>query len=75
MYLSLMGTSNILAPVLAIISIPGSDSSPLSSIPFCTMYLNDPYTLPSTSASDEDPRPTKMEMLLFAAETAYQAHS
>ena len=37
------------------------------------MYLDDPWTLPSPRSSDEDPRLIKMEMLLSAAEVAYQA--
>ena len=73
MYPSLMGKFNIAAPIIDIIYTPSSDSSPLSSVPFRTMYLDDPWTLPSLSTSDEDVRTTRIEILLFAAEVAYQA--
>ena len=73
MYMSLMGYFNISAPILTISSTLGSESSLLGSIPFHTMYLEDPWTLPSLSTSDEDPRPTKMEISLSVVEVSYQA--
>ena len=36
------------------------------------MYLEDPWTLPSSSTSDEDPIPTKMEMSLSTMDISYQ---
>ena len=42
MYLSLMGTFNISTPILDISSNSSSDSSPMSSLQFRTMYLDDP---------------------------------
>ena len=39
LYASLIGTFNILVPILDISSTPCSDSSPMSSAPFCTMYV------------------------------------
>ena len=72
MYPSLIGTFNISTPILTIISTPGSDSSHLSLVPFRTMYLDDPWTLPYPSASNEDARPTRMRMPLFVAEVSYQ---
>ena len=47
MYLSLKGYFNIVAPILTISSTLGSDSSSMSSVQFRTMYLEDPWTLPS----------------------------
>ena len=68
-----MGTFNILAPILAISSTPSSDSSPLSLVPFRTMYLDDPWTPASLSTLDEHPRPTRMKVSLSIVETTYQA--
>ena len=36
------------------------------------MYLEDPWTLPSLSTSNKDPRPSKMEISLFIMKVAYQ---
>ena len=73
MYPSLTGNFNISAPIQAISSTPSSDLSPVSSIPFPIMYLDDPWTLPSLSTSDEDAKPTKMRMSLSIVEVVYQA--
>ena len=73
MYPSLMGTFNISAPILTIGSTLGSESSSSSSVPFCTMYLENSWTLPYMRTSDEDPIPTKMEMSLSVVEITYQA--
>ena len=54
MYPSSMGTFNISTPILAISSTPGGGSPPLRLVPFRTMYLDDPWALPSSSNSDED---------------------
>ena len=62
-----------MTPILAISSTPSSDSSPVSSAPFHTMYLDDPWNLPSPSTSDEDAIPTRMEMSFSIVEPAYQA--
>ena len=68
-----MGSFNISAPLLTIGSTLGSESPLSSSVPFQTTYLEDPWTLSSLSTSDEDPRTTKMDMLLSVVEIAYQA--
>ena len=72
MHSSLMGTFNILTPILAIRSNRSSNLSPMSSVPFCTMYLDDPWILPSLSTLDEYARPTRMRILFSIAERAYQ---
>ena len=72
MYLLLMGTFNISAPILAIRSTPSSDSSLVSFVPFRTLYLVDPWTLPSLSTSNEYARTTRIRMLLFVEKVAYQ---
>ena len=36
------------------------------------MYLEDPWTLPSPSTSDEDPRITNMEMSLSTMDISHQ---
>ena len=72
MYLSLMGNFNISTPILMIGSSLGSESSSLSSNPFHISHLEDPWTLPSPSTSNEDPRPTKMDMLLSTTKISYK---
>ena len=72
MYLSLMGTFNIFTPILTIHYIIGSESSSSISIPFCVFQLEDPWTFPSLSTSDEDPRPTKMDMSLSTVAISYK---
>ena len=67
-----MGTFNILAPILAIISTPSSEPSQLSSIPFHPIYLKDPWNIISLRTLDEYAIPNIMEMPLFVAETTYQ---
>ena len=54
MYPSLMGTFNCHAVILMIGSSLGRFLSLLSSVPFHTFHLGDPWTLPSLSASSED---------------------
>ena len=72
MYLSLMGTFSILTPILAISSTPSSDLSPVSSVPFRTMYWDFPWNLPSLITSNEYARPTRMRMSLSVAKFVYQ---
>ena len=72
MYQSLMGTFNISALVLMIGSILGTESSSLSSIAFRIFHSEDPRTFPSPSTSDEDPRPTKMDMSLSTVAISYK---
>ena len=72
MYPSLMGTFNCLAPILMIGSSLGRASSSLSSVPFHISHLEDPWTLPSPSTSDEDPRPVEMDMPLSTTLVAYK---
>ena len=73
MYLSLMGTFNIFAPILIIGSTLGNESSSSIWVPFHTMYLEGPWTRPSLITLDEYPRPTKMDMSFFVVNIAYQA--
>ena len=73
MYLFFMGTFNNSTPILTIGSNLGSESSLLSSIPFCILHLEDPWTIPSPSTLDEDPRPTNMDMLLSTMMIYYQS--
>ena len=73
MYPSLMGSFNIIAPIMMIGSTLGIASSSLSLVPFKTMYLEDSWTLPPLSILNEDTRPTKLEMSLSTMEIAYQA--
>ena len=68
-----MGAFNISTPILDISTSPGSDSSHVSSVPFLTMYLDDPCTLPSPSTSNEHNRTTRMRMLFPIVEIVYQA--
>ena len=49
-------------------------SSSLSSGPFRTLHLEDPWTLPSLCTSSEDSRLTKMNMPLSTTLVAYQAN-
>ena len=65
MYPLLMRTFNISTPILAIISTPSSDSSLVSLVPFRNMYLDGPWTLPSSRTLYDYVRPTRMRMLLF----------
>ena len=73
MYPSLMGSFNILAPILEINTTPSGVTSPLSLLQFCTTYLDDPWNLPSLSTSDEQIIPTRVEMSLSTVEATYQA--
>ena len=73
MYSSFMGTFNCPTPILMIGSNLGSESSSLSSTPCRISHLEDPWTLPSPSTSDEDTIPTKMDMLLSTTTIACQA--
>ena len=67
-----MGSFKFSAPILAIGSTLGSDLPLLSLVPFFTMYLDDPWTLPSPSTSDDISITTKMDMPLYATQVAYQ---
>ena len=73
MYPSLMRYFNIFAPILTIGSILGRKSSSSSSVPFHTMYVDDPWTLSSLRTSDKDPRPNNMEMSLSIVNISDQA--
>ena len=67
-----MGNFYISTPILDIRSAPSGDSSPMSPVPFCTMYLDDPWTLPSLSTLYEDAIPTRTRMSLSISKVAYQ---
>ena len=73
MCLSFMGIFNVYVPILTIGSSLGIVSSLLSSIPFYVLHLEYPWSLTSTSTSDEYPQPTKMDMSLSTMTISYQA--
>ena len=64
MYPSLMGTFSCVTLVIMIGSSLGKDSTSLSSVPFCTSHMEDPWTLPSPSTLSEYSIPAEMDMLL-----------
>ena len=74
MYPSLMGNFNCPTQILTIGSSLGRDSSSLSSVPFRVLHLEGPWTLPSRSTSDGDPRLAETNMSLSTALVDYQAN-
>ena len=73
MYPLLMGNFDISEEILPLISTPSSDSSLVSSVPFHTMYMDDPWTLHSLRTLNEYAIPTMMRMSLSVAKFVYQA--
>jgi hypothetical protein len=72
MYSSLMGTFIFMAPVHHIYAMSNRPMSSMSYVPFCTSYFNDPWTLPSLTASCEGQSHTGMDMPLSVVEMVYQ---
>jgi hypothetical protein len=72
MYSSLMGTFDFVAPIHHIYAMSSRSSSSMRSIPFCTLYFNDPWTLPSLTMSCEGQSHIGMEMPLSVVEITYQ---
>ena len=70
-YPSLMGTFSCFAPILMIGSSLGKASTSLSSIPFRTSHMEDPWTLPSLSTLGEVSIPAKTYMPLLTVMVAY----
>jgi hypothetical protein len=72
MYSSLMGTFDIMEMIAYINSISGENSSSMRSVPFCTSYFNDPWTLPSPTMSYEGHSHIRMAMPFSTVEFVYQ---
>jgi hypothetical protein len=64
MYSSLMGTFDVMAPIHHIYTMSIRYASSKRSVPFHTSYFNDPWTLPSSTASFEVQSHTGMVMPL-----------
>jgi hypothetical protein len=73
MYSSLMGSFDFMAPIHHIHAISSESSSSMRFIPFCTLYFNDPWTLPSPTMSYEGQSHIGMEIPLLAVEVVYQS--
>jgi hypothetical protein len=73
MYSSVMGTFDFVAPIHHIYAMSSRFASSMRSIPFRTSYLNDPWTLPSSTESCEGQSHTGMAMPLSTTKIAYQA--
>ena len=74
MYPSLMGTFSCVAPILMIGSSLGKASTSLSSIPFHTLHMENPWTLSSLSTLSEVSIPVETDMPLSTTMVAYQAN-
>jgi hypothetical protein len=72
MYSSLMGTFDFMAPVHHIYAMSSRSASSMRFVPFRTSYFNDPWTLPSSTASCEGQSHTGMAMPLSTTEIVYQ---
>jgi hypothetical protein len=73
MYSSLMGTFEFMAHVHHIYTMSTRPVSPERSVPFHTSYFNDPWNLPSSTASCKGQSHTRMGMPLSTVEIVYQA--
>jgi hypothetical protein len=73
MYSSLMGTFDFSTPIHHIYAMFGMPASVERSIPFCTSYFSDPWTLPSPILLIEGQSHDGMAMPLSGAEITYQA--
>jgi hypothetical protein len=71
MYSSLMGTFDFLVLIHHIYAMSSTPASVERSIPFCTSYFNDPWTLPSLTLSIEGQSHVGMAMPLSVAEITY----
>jgi hypothetical protein len=72
MYSSLMGTFDFMAPIHHIYAMSSRYASLMRFIPFCTLYFNNHWTLPSLVVSCEGQSHTRMAMPLSEIEIAYQ---
>jgi hypothetical protein len=72
MYSSLLGTFDFTAPRHHIYAMPSRPVLTRRSIPFCTSYFSDSWTLPSLTSSCEGQLHVGMAMPLSIAEIAYQ---
>jgi hypothetical protein len=72
MYSSLLGTFDFMTPSHHIYTMSSRPVSTGRSIPFCTSYFSDPWTLPSPTSSCEGQFHAGMAMPLSTTETVYQ---
>jgi len=72
MYSSIMGTFDFVAPIHHIYAMSSRYALLMRSIPFHTLYFNDPWTLPSLIASCEGQSHNGMDVPLLVAEIAYR---
>jgi hypothetical protein len=72
MYSSLMGTFDFSTPNYHVYSMSSRPVSTGRSIPFCTYYFSDPWTLPSLTSSCEGQSHAGMAMPLLTVEIVYQ---
>jgi hypothetical protein len=70
MYSSVMGTFNFSAPIHHVYSMFSRPVSIGRSIPFCTSYFSDPWTIPSSTSSCEVQSHARMAMPLSVEEIA-----
>jgi hypothetical protein len=73
MYSSLMGIFDFSTSNHHVYAMYSRPSSTKRSIPFCTSYFSDPWTLPSLNSSCEGQSHVGMDMPLSVAEIAYQS--
>jgi hypothetical protein len=73
MYSSLMATFNFSAPTHHVYAMSSTPTSVEKSIPLCTSYFSDPWTLPSPTSSIEGQSHVGMAMPLSTTKIAYQA--
>jgi hypothetical protein len=71
MYSSLMGSFDFMALVHHIHAIYNDSSMSMRFVPFCTSYLNDPWTLPSPTMSYEGQSKIGMEIPLSVEKVMY----
>jgi hypothetical protein len=72
MYSFLMGTFNFMVLIHHIYAMSSRSSSSKRFVPLHTLYFNDPWTLPSSTASGEGKSHIGMAMPLSVAKIAYQ---
>jgi hypothetical protein len=72
MYSSLMGIFNFMALIHHIYAMSNRPVSSKRSVPFCTSYFNDPWTLSSSTTSYEGQLHSRMAMPLSTAGIVYQ---
>jgi hypothetical protein len=72
MYSSLMGTFDFMAPIHHIYAMSSRYALSMRFIPFCTLYINDPWTLPLSTSSCEGQSHIGMEIPLSMKYIAYK---